>query len=426
MTREELLQHLEYSPETGIFTWKTRRQGRRNPAGCLTPSGYITISIDYKSYPAHRLAWLYVYGYMPSLLDHINRNPSDNRITNLREATPAENGQNRGTSSNNTSGHTGVTWSKRNKRWQVYLFANKKLHRLGNFISKEEAAKVYRQKKAELHTFQPVVLPADLSVKSMTEKARTSTCRKLMVNPETGIKGATRYTRSGRVLYAASFRVHDKTYKVMGFQSAEAAGEAAQSFKEQMLSGAMSPDELNPYRRIHIGGVSRSREQWAKHAGIDKSTIYRRMSANRTTFKQELMRLLPKEELSSIGIPALKEPADDAAAGLVIKYRTTTYRDLNYHYLEVKFVDEYIVTLSGFTTKEAALEEKARLLSRWQAGDLTIPELKGMRKNVVQREHKSVKGWAAHLGVSTTALYKEARRNSRTVYEEISHRLGRK
>ena len=54
-------------------------------------------------------------------LDHINGDTSDNRIENLREATAAQNMQNRKTFANNKSGHKGVAWSKFHSKWFVYM-----------------------------------------------------------------------------------------------------------------------------------------------------------------------------------------------------------------------------------------------------------------------------------------------------------------
>ncbi|WP_422109091.1 HNH endonuclease [Xenorhabdus bovienii] len=55
-----------------------------------------------------RIAWLYVYGFMPKIIDHINRIRNGNRITNLRECDFSENARNRKIQTNNKSGINGV------------------------------------------------------------------------------------------------------------------------------------------------------------------------------------------------------------------------------------------------------------------------------------------------------------------------------
>lgn len=89
---------LRYEPSTGHFFWRERRGAvaRGAMAGSDDGKGYVLIRIDRKTYKAHRLAWLYVYGELPrGSLDHINRQRSDNSIANLREASAAQNNCNR-------------------------------------------------------------------------------------------------------------------------------------------------------------------------------------------------------------------------------------------------------------------------------------------------------------------------------------------
>jgi hypothetical protein len=105
---------------------------------------------------AHRLAWFYVHGEFPKCeLDHINGVRDDNRISNLRECSRAENMQNAGMFKTNTSGYTGVTWHKQRRKWAAQIWVNNKRMYLGLRESKEDAYALYLEAKAKYHTFQP-------------------------------------------------------------------------------------------------------------------------------------------------------------------------------------------------------------------------------------------------------------------------------
>lgn len=155
LTQKYLRETLHYDPETGVFTWRVppaRNVKNGSVAGCLTSHGYIQIGVKNRLYAAHRLAWLYVYGKWPTnLIDHINGVRSDNRITNLREATSAENQYNILKAKNNTSGVKGVTWSKQHKKWRAQCRVNGKNHRLGLFADICEAEQVVKQFREQHH-----------------------------------------------------------------------------------------------------------------------------------------------------------------------------------------------------------------------------------------------------------------------------------
>ena len=143
LTAEKLRELLHYDPATGIFTWKVstaRRVKVGDIAGYSNGNGYLQISVQSRLYLAHRLAWLYMYGTWPTdQLDHINRNRSDNQISNLREVTNKQNGQNQSKPSNNTSGYTGVSWYKRTYKWVAQIMHNQKRIHLGYFTDREDA-----------------------------------------------------------------------------------------------------------------------------------------------------------------------------------------------------------------------------------------------------------------------------------------------
>lgn len=85
------------------------------------------------------------------LIDHINRNPLDNRRSNLRICTHQQNQCNRGKQSNNTSGFKGVCWHKGNQKWVAEIRINGKCKHLGYFDDPEEAHQTYIRTAQKLH-----------------------------------------------------------------------------------------------------------------------------------------------------------------------------------------------------------------------------------------------------------------------------------
>ena len=141
ITQDRLKQLLHYNPETGKFTRLTKwgRQQIGDEPGCKSKFGYRYIGVDGKGYTAYRLAWLYVYGNFPAGdIDHINRDPTDDRISNLKSVSHSVNLHNT-THRGVISGHKGVYKTKQN-RWQARIRVNYKIHNLGTFATIEEAA----------------------------------------------------------------------------------------------------------------------------------------------------------------------------------------------------------------------------------------------------------------------------------------------
>lgn len=150
LTAERLRELLDYDSQTGMFRWVTRPSGRAKSgwfAGSLHgQTGYRKITIDGASYRAHRLAWLYVHGKWPKrYIDHINREPSDNRIANLRDVSGRLNSQN--------NGKLGVERRERSGRvrWRARITHFGRLVNVGTFDTKEEAEAALLEAKTLMH-----------------------------------------------------------------------------------------------------------------------------------------------------------------------------------------------------------------------------------------------------------------------------------
>ena len=89
------------------------------------------------------------------IIDHINRNPLDNRKENLRFVTPTGNMLNRTLSANNKSGYPGVSWRKESHRWRATITLNNKQVNLGNYLVLEDAIKA--RKEAEEKYYKPLL-----------------------------------------------------------------------------------------------------------------------------------------------------------------------------------------------------------------------------------------------------------------------------
>ena len=126
-------------------SWNTRYSDKK--IRTIDGKGYLVMTAFGKRYTLHRLAWLYVKGYWPLIIDHINGDKLDNRFCNLREVTNQENHMNNRRASNNTSGVTGVYYNKKRNLWCAQMKFNGKTYHLGS--SKDFNDVVMLRKKEE-------------------------------------------------------------------------------------------------------------------------------------------------------------------------------------------------------------------------------------------------------------------------------------
>ena len=141
ITRERLMELLNYSPETGLFTWRIQRGKMRtgSRAGRVWDTGYNVVMLDGKNYLCGRLAWFYVHNEWPEQIDHKNRNRADDRIDNIRVATQSLNNANR--TKDARCRYRGAY--PRRKGWMSKIKCAGKVTYLGKFQSEEQAARAY-------------------------------------------------------------------------------------------------------------------------------------------------------------------------------------------------------------------------------------------------------------------------------------------
>jgi HNH endonuclease len=164
LSQEELCRLLKYEPDTGkLFwlhrpesmfkskndakAWNSRYSGKEAFTAKCNRSGYMVGNIHHKSFTAHRVIWTLVYGGIPEgmQIDHKNRERSDNKLSNLRLATPLDNKRNSSKPSTNRSGYKGVSWSSRHGKWLSSISFDGKTKYLGLFEDAVEASEVYKQ-----------------------------------------------------------------------------------------------------------------------------------------------------------------------------------------------------------------------------------------------------------------------------------------
>jgi len=135
ISQDYLKSILKYDEKSGIFYWLKRDRslflsdkglkifnskfsGRKAGNTHKTDKNlYITIRILGSLYYAHRLAWIYTYGFWPNIIDHIDGDGLNNKIDNLRSVTNQINSKNQRLKETNSSGKIGVYFNKEIKKW---------------------------------------------------------------------------------------------------------------------------------------------------------------------------------------------------------------------------------------------------------------------------------------------------------------------
>jgi hypothetical protein len=146
------LHHL-FECRDGVLYWKKPKAHRckaGDKAGSVDKDGYNQVHLSGGRVPAHKIIWCMAYGEMPEMLDHINGDRADNRLSNLRVVTKRENNMNRAKRTDNKSGFTGVRWHKQRGKWNARIKLDGKEISLGMYESFGEAVNARLKAEAEL------------------------------------------------------------------------------------------------------------------------------------------------------------------------------------------------------------------------------------------------------------------------------------
>ena len=151
---ETLRQLLDYNPETGVVSWRVApsRNVRVGDPVESRNGNYKCITINKRSYKLHRVIWKLVYGEDPmdAVIDHVDRDPLNNKLSNLRLLSHSENNHNEKVRSTNTSGTPGVYWDRDKRRWRAFIGVGGRRLNLGRFKDFNEAARA-RTKAEEVY-----------------------------------------------------------------------------------------------------------------------------------------------------------------------------------------------------------------------------------------------------------------------------------
>jgi HNH endonuclease/AP2 domain len=146
--------HRLFEYREGNLYWRVANSNRikvGDRAGYENNLGYTEVRIDNKLYLLHRLVYIYHYGELSDNIDHIDNNPRNNNIENLRKCSQSENTCNKRMQKNNTSGYKGVSYCKRTEKWKCNITFNGMDIWLGRFSSREKAVEEIKKARISIH-----------------------------------------------------------------------------------------------------------------------------------------------------------------------------------------------------------------------------------------------------------------------------------
>jgi len=155
LTHDRLTHLFTYDQKTGefvrrVYLWGPAQAGMK--VGSKHSCGYLECMIDGERYFLHRLAWFYVHKKWPDgVIDHINHDRKDNRISNLRDVSPQGNVVNSSLKCTNKTGHKGIYICSRTGKYVAQITFNYKSRHLGTFELLQHAVQARQAAEKEIH-----------------------------------------------------------------------------------------------------------------------------------------------------------------------------------------------------------------------------------------------------------------------------------
>lgn len=164
---------VKYDPITGVLSWAKPRGGVKigKQIGSKHAHGYLQMTFMGRKYLVHRFIWDLAHPedkLKPGEeIDHINHIKDDNRLCNLRKVARAENCKNMSQQRRNTSGVTGVSFDKVNRKWVAQISAGGVSSFLGRFVKFGDAvmARKLAEEEYGFHENHGAVLPEQAGVR---------------------------------------------------------------------------------------------------------------------------------------------------------------------------------------------------------------------------------------------------------------------
>jgi len=147
VTQQRLKEIFEYDP-CGFLV---RKSSGKKSSSNFGKRRYLRVVVDGKARFVHRMIFLYHYGYLPDVIDHIDNDRANNRVENLRECTQQENCLNRAKHSTGKCPAKNVYWNKASNKWSVQVTVQGKRKYLGVYENLELANRIASEARDRFH-----------------------------------------------------------------------------------------------------------------------------------------------------------------------------------------------------------------------------------------------------------------------------------